>query len=387
MADEATDPLFAKRMLDLAARHALRAAGRVEPNPMVGCVLVRGSRVIGIGHHRTFGGLHAEREALKSAARLGEDVRGATAFVTLEPCNGVGKQPPCTHALLEAGIRRVVYAASDPNPVKAGGAAFLDAQGLRCLQIHTSELANSLAAPFRKRLATGLPWVIAKWAQTIDGRIATRTGDSKWISNERSRARVHSLRSRVDAVITGIGTIVADDPMLNTRTPRPPRRIARRVVADSDLDIPLDCRVVSTAREWPTTVVCTQEMLTAEISRTKRDALLAAGVELIGVPAGPRGGVDLRALLRELVLRHIATNVMVEAGPGLLGSFFADDLIDEAVVYVAPMLLGDELARAVAVGRIAERLANARIMELVRVKALLGDVELTYRTRQPLVDH
>lgn len=378
----AFDPLLAKRMLDLAGRHALRAAGRVEPNPMVGCVLVKEGQVIGIGHHRVFGGIHAERDALRSAARQGEDPKGAIAFVTLEPCNGVGKQPPCSHALVEAGIARVIYAASDPNVQKAGGAAYLETKGIPCTLVESSTLANGLSAPFRKRMATGLPWVIAKWAQTIDGRIATRTGESKWISNERSRARVHAIRSRVDAVVTGIGTIIADDPLLTTRIGRTPRRVARRVIADTDLDIPLSAQVVTTAREWPTTVVCAKDIAASDIMRAKREALETAGVEVIGVPGSVRGGVELPSLLRELVLRHIATNVMIEAGPGLLGAFFSEDLIDEAVVFVAPMLLGDELARAVAVGRIAERLTNARRMNLIRVKALNGDVELTYRRRE-----
>lgn len=373
-------PMVAKRMLDLAARHALRGAGRVEPNPLVGCVLVKDGRIIGIGHHRVWGGPHAERDALASALRMGEDPRSATAFVTLEPCNGVGKQPPCSHALLEAGVARIVYAVEDPNPSKAGGAAFLASRGVVCEQSDASTLAMGLAEPFRKRLATGLPWVIAKWAQTIDGRIATRTGESKWISNERSRARVHALRARVDAIVTGIGTIVADDPLLTARTDGAPRRVARRIIADTDLDIPLAARVVTTAKEWPTMVFCAAEMATAQVTKDKREALGAAGVEVVGVATGAKGGINPVALLRELVTRHIATNVMVEAGPGLLGSFFAEDLVDEAVVYIAPMLLGDELARAVAVGRIAERLMNARRFELCRVKALSGDVELTYRS-------
>jgi len=195
---------------------------------------------------------------------------------------------------------------------------------------------------------------------------------------------VHALRARVDAIVTGIGTIVADDPMLTPRGPGTPRRIARRVIADTDLDIPLTARVVATAREWPTMLVCAAEMTTAEVTRAKREALANAGVEVVGVATGVKGGVCLAALLRELVRRHIATNVMVEAGPGLLGAFFAENLVDEAVVYIAPIVLGDELARAVAVGRIAERLTNARRFELCRVKALSGDVELTYRGKPAL---
>ncbi len=370
-------------MLDLAARLAWRAAGYVEPNPLVGCVIVRDGAVIGVGHHRKFGGPHAEREAIADCRRRGGDPRGSTVYVTLEPCASRGKQPPCTEALVEAGVARVVYASEDPNPAKSGGAAFLRGRGIACDFCVESEMASGLAAPFIKRITTGLPWVIAKWAQTIDGRIATRTGESKWISNDRSRARVHRLRARVDGILSGIGTIAADDPMLNARGVRRVRRNARRIVADSDLEIRLDAKVVTTAQEQPTTIFCHEELLTAAICAEKVAALRSAGVELIGLAPSPVGsrGIDLAAGLRELVRRHQIANVMTEAGPAILGSLFEADLIDEAVVYLAPMLLGDELARAAAVGRVAESLHAARRLNLWRVKRLGDDLEISYRRR------
>ena len=201
----------AREMLDLAARLAMRAAGDVEPNPMVGCVIVRpgegdlASRIIGRGHHRFFGEEHAEAEALADCCRRGQSPRGATMYVTLEPCNHQGKQPPCTDAIIAAGIGRVVCARRDPNPAAAGGEGKLRAAGIDCEVNDSSVLATRLADPFAKRVTTGLPWVIAKWAQTIDGWIATRTGESKWISGAPSRNKVHRIRARVDAIITAIG--------------------------------------------------------------------------------------------------------------------------------------------------------------------------------------
>jgi diaminohydroxyphosphoribosylaminopyrimidine deaminase / 5-amino-6-(5-phosphoribosylamino)uracil reductase len=364
----------AKKMLDLAARLAMRAAGDVEPNPMVGCVIASGGRVIGMGHHRRFGGPHAEREALADCRRRGEDPRAATAYVTLEPCCHHGKTPPCTDALVEARIARVVAARLDPNPVSAGGAAILARAGIALKFSGDSPLATGLAAPFIKRTLTGLPWVIAKWAQTIDGRIATRAGESKWISGPAARARVHRLRARVDVILTGLGTVLADNPQLTARGVRRVRRVARRVVADAHLEIPLDCGLVTSARIAPVTVAC----IPGSESSAKSAALRDAGVEVIAVPMGP-GGIDPRALLTSLVQRYSATNILVESGAGLLGALFQDDLVDSALVYIAPMLLGDELARGAAVGRVAPALADARRLTLHRIKRVGDDVELDYR--------
>lgn len=375
----AADGARSLAMLNLAARHAWRGLGEVEPNPMVGAVVADADgRVLGVGHHRRFGGWHAEREAIESAVSAGHDVRGATMYVTLEPCAHEGKQPPCAELLIERGIVRVVIAEADPNPVAAGGAERLRAAGVRVEFCEGCRLAAGVTRPFLKRVRTGLPWVVAKWAQTIDGRVATRTGESKWISGPLARARVHRLRSRVDAVVTGIGTVLADDPMLTARGVTRVRRLARRVVCDTDLDVPLDAAVVRTAREVPTTIVCEAELATAEITGAKRAALARAGVDVLGVRAGALG-VDLEAMLRGLADRHGVATAMIEAGPGLLGSFLDADLIDEAVVYLSPLLLGDELAKSVAAGRVAPTLHAGRRMELLRVKRLGDDVELIYR--------
>ncbi len=374
------EEIEARRMLDLAARLALRAEGRVEPNPLVGCVLVRDGRVIGMGHHRVWGGLHAERDALANARARGEDCLGATAFVTLEPCCHTGKQPPCTEALLEAGVRRVVYAAVDPGEVSKGGAALLAGAGVEVAYTGVSAEAAALSVPFVHRLRTGLPWVIAKWAQTIDGRIATRTGESKWISGERSRRRVHRLRTKVDVMLTGIGTVLADDPMLTPRGVRV-RRVPRRVVIDADLETPLDSKLVRTAREVPTAVACAKSLVTAGITERKVADLEAAGVDVLGVPEDPErpGRLRLEMLMRALTERFGAATVMVECGASLLGSMFESDLICESVVYLAPTMLGDEHALAAATGRVATRLTDARRFGLARVKRVEDDVELVYR--------
>lgn len=373
----------ARRWLTLAARLALRAAGDVEPNPMVGAVVVRDGRVIGMGHHARFGQAHAERQALDDARARGHDPAGATVYCTLEPCRHHGKQPPCTDALLAARVARVVYASPDPGPVSSGGADLLRAAGVRAELDRSSPLASTLADPFIRRAQTGLPWVITKWAQTIDGRVATRSGQSQWISSEASRRRVHRLRARVCAILTGIGTVHADDPMLTARGVRRVRRVAQRVVVDPDLEIPLGAALVRTAREFPTLVACSKDLVDSGIADPKRAALEAAGVTLLGVPeqTGYPGRLRLDLLLESLASRHGVTNVLVEAGAGLIGSCFDQGLVCEAIVYIAPLLLGDAQAMSAARGRVAESLDRGLGFDLHRVKRIGHDLELTYRAR------
>lgn len=370
----------ARKYLDLAARAAVRAEGRVEPNPLVGCVLVKGDDVIGIGHHRVWGGAHAERDALANTRARGHDPRGSTAYVTLEPCCHHGKQPPCTDALIEAGVARVVYAVTDPGPESAGGAAILREAGIEAGLCRDSVAAKALSQPFVHRVRTGLPWVTAKWAQTIDGRIATRTGESQWISGARSRRRVHRRRAKVDVMLTGLGTVLADDPSLTARGVSV-RRAARRVVIDADLEIPMDGALVRTARDVPTAVVCSKDLVTAGITERKVAELEAAGVTVVGVPEDRErpGRLKLDLLLRALVDRFGVATVMVEAGAGLLGSLFDADLVCEAVVYLAPTVIGDERALPAATGRVASKLSDARRFALHRVKRVDDDVELVYR--------
>jgi diaminohydroxyphosphoribosylaminopyrimidine deaminase/5-amino-6-(5-phosphoribosylamino)uracil reductase len=364
-------------MLHRAALAGLRGFGRVEPNPMVGCIIgTERGEVLGIGHHRVFGGVHAEVDALEACARHGRDSRGATAWVTLEPCNHQGKQPPCVDALLGAGIARVVAARRDPHPVSAGGASRLREGGVRVEFSRASALACALAEPFAKRVATGLPWIIAKWAQTIDGKIATRSGDSKWISCPASRRRVHALRGRVDLVLTAIGTVLADDPLLTARGV-PVRRVARRVVVDPDLRLPEASALVRSVAMAPLTVV-TGPLAGAQTAKAKR--LKSGGVEVIETGRGV-GGLALGHVLRDLAAHRAAATVLVEAGPGLLGRLFEADLVDEALVFVGPRVLGDLGAPSAAGAGEHRPLAEAKALSLTRVRRVGEDVMMWYRRR------
>ncbi len=364
----------AQNILDLAARSALRAAGDVEPNPLVGAAIVRDGVVIGLGHHRRFGGLHAEREALADCRRRGQDPRGATVYVTLEPCSHYGKQPPCTDALIEAGVARVTYARRDPHEVSCGGAEVLRRAGIPCDLSTDSPLATHLSDPFVKRVTTGLPWVIAKWAQTCDGRMTTGSDEPRWISNELSRLRVHRLRARVDAIVTGIGTLLADDPLLTARGVRRVRRLARRVVLDPRGEMPAPCRMVWSPGGGPVVVVradgAPAPPLPADLSPAG-----AARVEAVSAP-GTGDRLDLEAVLRLLAARFDATNAMLECGPRLLGAFFDAGLVDEALVYVGPG------ARSRSAASDAPGSDALRGLALVRKKPLRGDAELWYRRAQ-----
>lgn len=310
---------------------ARRGEGRVEPNPMVGCVIVRGGRVLGAGFHRRFGGAHAEVEALRACRR---NPRGATAYVTLEPCCHFGKTPPCVNALIEAGIAEVVIPMLDPNPkVSGGGVRRLRAAGVAVrIGVLADETARVLA-PFLTRVHSRRPYIIAKWAQSLNGTLIAPPGESRWISCATSLRRVHRLRGRVDAVIVGIGTVIADDPLLNAREV-PVKRLATRVVLDTRLRTPVHSKLTATARSVPTLVFTTRDA--AEGRRAS--SLRKHGVEVIGVTSAS-GKLKLRAVLATLAGRGM-TNVLVEGGPRALSSFLRADLVDEAMVFVAPRLMG-----------------------------------------------
>lgn len=371
-----------RRMLDMAARLASRARGDVEPNPLVGCVIgrVRGAEVeiLGAGHHRRFGAAHAEVEALRDCRNREHDPAGATAWVTLEPCAHQGKTSPCADALIEAGLGEVVIARRDPHEDAKGGAEKLREAGINARFTDASNNAIHVSDPFVHRIRTGRPWVIAKWAQSIDGRIATRTGESKWISNERSRLDVHRLRSRVDAILTGIGTALVDDPSLTARRVRRVRRTAIRIVVDPRLDLPTESALAQSARDVPVEVWCAEPVGTMEV---RRAALESCGVKVAPAPMID-GRIDLRKCLARLVAERDATNVLVEAGGGLLGSLLDVDLIDEARVYIAPMALADEAALPALRGQRARTIADAVSFELAEARRFGDDVRLRYRRRR-----
>jgi diaminohydroxyphosphoribosylaminopyrimidine deaminase/5-amino-6-(5-phosphoribosylamino)uracil reductase len=367
-------------LLTLAARAALRGMGDVEPNPMVGAVISRDGVVLGIGHHRQFGGLHAEREAIANARACGHDLRGATIHVTLEPCSHFGKQPPCVDAVLQAGFSRVVMARRDPNAVSSGGAEKLRARGVQVEEV-PHELAMAMSAAFVQRVApqpgrNGLPWVIGKWAQTFDGRLTTREGEPRWISCAASRKRVHRLRSMVDAIVTGIGTVLADDPLLTARDVARVRRRARRVVLDGQLRTPIASRVVQTAQEWPTVVITSRDVLGSPQGQARRFELEDRGVVVHGVDADRHGRPGARQALALLAAEYSCTTVMVESGEILLGELFEMDLIDQALVHIAPEAMRDDQDRAMRRGQDAPTLAMARHFHLLRQHRIGTDIEM-----------
>lgn len=355
------DEAWMRRALELAAR----GRGAVEPNPMVGAVVVRDGACVGEGYHQAYGGPHAEIHALAAA---GEAARGSTLYVTLEPCCHFGKTPPCTDAVLAAGVHRVVAAMADPFPAVAGqGAEKLRGAGVAVAFGICEAEARWLNAPYLKLLRTGRPFVHAKWAMTLDGKIATRSGDSKWISNEASRRIVHGIRGRVDAVVVGIGTALADDPLLTARPPGP--RLATRVVLDGAARLPLESQLVRTAREVPVLVA-----VDAAAPEDRVEALRRTGCEGVRLPrASGRPGVG--ELLDTLGKRRW-TNILVEGGGEVLGSFLDAGEIDEVSVFVAPRLAGGVDARGPVLGRGVERMAEAMRLARWQVESVEGDVYL-----------
>ncbi|MGO9109590.1 MAG: bifunctional diaminohydroxyphosphoribosylaminopyrimidine deaminase/5-amino-6-(5-phosphoribosylamino)uracil reductase RibD [Thermoguttaceae bacterium] len=358
------DTWHMQRALKLAAQ----GQGFVEPNPMVGCVIARGAEILGEGWHRRFGQEHAEVEALHIA---GSRACAATLYVTLEPCCHQGKTPPCTRAVLAAGVARVVAAMADPFPqVAGGGLAELRAAGVEVQTGLLEDESRKLNAPYLKLLSAGRPWVVAKWAMTADGKIAARTGDSRWISNPGSRQLVHQLRGRMDAILIGRGTAAADDPQLTARPPGP--RTALRIVADTRASLSLESQLVRTARDVPVLVAVGPEAVGADCAN-----LQAAGCEVL-VCDGATSQARLEALLDELGRRRM-TNVLVEGGGRLLGSLFDARLIDEAHVFIGPMLAGGGDAPSPIGGQGVATISDAMVLEDLAVREIAGDLYLQGR--------
>ena len=357
-----------QRALELAER----GQGFVEPNPMVGCVLWHDGAMVGDGWHGRFGGPHAEVEAISVA---GKRAAGATLYVTLEPCCHQGKTPPCSEALIEAGIGRIVIAQRDPFPkVDGGGIRALQSAGL-AVEVGILEAeAQRLNAPFLKLTKTARPWVIAKWAMTLDGKLATGAGDSKWISGEGSRAIVHELRGRVDAIVVGSRTAAIDDPLLTARPPGP--RAATRVVVDSKATLPCDSQLVRTAGDVPVLVAAG-----STAAEAKRRRLTDAGCEVF-VCSGETHADRLVSLLEELGRRRM-TNILVEGGGQLLGNLFDANLIDEVHVFLAPKIIGGADALSPVGGHGLHLANNALSVQDARIQVVEGDIYLCGRLSKP----
>jgi len=348
-----------------ALAEAARGRGAVEPNPMVGAVLVRDGALIAVGHHQRFGGPHAEIVALGRAINA---TRGATLYVTLEPCCHHGKTPPCADALISAGITRVVAAMRDPFPkVSGGGFRHLIESGIAVDVGLLKDDAKQLNAPYLKRLRVGRPFVTAKWAMTLDGRIATATGHSQWISGERSRARVHDLRGGMDAIIVGLGTAIADNPRLTARPAG--ARVASRIVMDSSASLPVNSNLVATAREVPTIVAVTDRADAGRVTTLK-----SFGCEIARFPGD--GAVPVGLLLDDLGRRGM-TNVLVEGGGRVLGAFLDAGEVDAVEVFIAPIVAGGPPRHVPADGVGVATMDLARRLDRHTVAALDGDIWLS----------
>jgi diaminohydroxyphosphoribosylaminopyrimidine deaminase/5-amino-6-(5-phosphoribosylamino)uracil reductase len=368
-----SDHLHLARAIELAER----GVGRVSPNPLVGAVVARDGTVLGEGWHDEYGGPHAEVNAI--AACGDTDLRGATLYVSLEPCCHHGRQPPCTEAILEAGLARVVVAGDDPSSKASGrGLGILRDEGVE-VDVPGGELATRARLQnqaFRKHARTGRPLVVFKSAMSLDGKVATQGGDSKWISSEGSRAVAHRWRASLDAVAVGIGTALADDPQLTARIDVVHRQ-PRRVVFDSTARLPLDSKLVAEAPEVPLVVVASRAA-----PRGATDALETAGAEVI-VATGQNEPARVQSALDQLgALDPPVTSVLLEGGPHLAGSFMDAGAIDEVRLFVAPLVLGGRTARDPLEGEGVDRVSDALRALTLTCEPLAGDVLVTARLKE-----
>lgn len=359
---------YMRRAMELAER----GVGFTNPNPMVGAVIVKGGKVIGEGWHERCGEWHAERNAFKNCTVPAE---GATMYVTLEPCCHYGKTPPCTEAIIEHGIARVVVGMEDPNPLVAGkGIALLREAGIEVVCGVEEEALREQNRVFLKYISTKLPWVAMKTAMTLDGKIATRTGDSKWITGAEARAYVHELRHRFMAIVVGIGTAVADDPLLNCRIEGRGVRQPIRVVVDSNARLSLDSQLVKTAGEYRTIVAHTRFAPEESVK-----ALREAGVEML-LCKEKEGLVDVRNLLELLGLSGI-DSILLEGGGSLNYTFLSEGLADELYAFIAPKIVGGMNAKTPVEGAGMEKMADAINLELENVLNVGHDVLLKLKVK------
>lgn len=364
---------FDKEMMTLAMNLAQKGEGWTNPNPLVGAVIVRDEKVIAQGYHERHGELHAERNAFKDADSRGIDCKGATMYVTLEPCCHHGHQPPCTEAVIEHGIKRIVVGLGDPNPLVAGkGMQILRNAGIEAEFIDDDEILAKLRHQnrvFLKYITTGLPWVTAKWAMTLDGKIATSTGDSKWISSDDSRQIVHLMRSRHLAIMCGIGTVLADDPMLNVRLSDEIMakegikdvRQPIRIVADRTLRIPLDSQLVKSAKDIPL-IVATSD----EADKEKKAQLVALGVQVWHCK-------DTKEILLQAGKAKI-DSIFIEGGGTLNEAMLCEGLVDEVNAFIAPKIVGGHGALSPVEGKGIEKMADAIQLTDISVKTIGNDV-------------
>lgn len=359
---------FMKRAIELAKQ----GSGWTAPNPLVGAVVVKNGRVIGEGYHRKYGELHAERNAL---AACSEDPAGATLYVTLEPCCHYGKTPPCTEIIIEKKIAKVVIGSRDPNPKVAGkGARILREHGIEVVEDYMREACDALNPVFFHYITTKTPYVVLKFAMTLDGKIATRTGASKWITGEAARNHVHQLRSRYAGILAGIGTVLADDPMLNCRIDGAHQPL--RIILDSHLRIPMGSRLVRSAKEYPLLIVCNESTRDREEGTNRIQKLEEAGAKVWTLPE-KNGHPDLNVLMQRLGEEKI-DSVLIEGGGTVNEAALKAHIVHHVYAYIAPKIFGGEDAKTPVEGsgiRLPQECANLR---LAKITVLLNDMLLEY---------
>ncbi|NVM22059.1 MAG: bifunctional diaminohydroxyphosphoribosylaminopyrimidine deaminase/5-amino-6-(5-phosphoribosylamino)uracil reductase RibD [Desulfobacterales bacterium] len=356
------DETYMKMALELAQQ----GRGRTSPNPMVGAVVVRAGRVVGKGFHQAAGGAHAEIHALEDA---GEKAKGATLYVTLEPCNHTGRTPPCTQEIVKSGIKRVVAGMKDPNPlVTGGGLAFLKSQRLEVASGVCEDECHRLNEIFMKYSTTCLPFVILKCAATLDGRIATRTGDSKWITNPGSRQFVHELRHAVDAVMVGIGTVVKDNPRLTTRLEGRKGSDPIRIVLDTRLSIPLDARLLHLSSDSDTLIVTGMTVR----RRRKKRSIENPGVRILPIDSDG-DQIDLGSLVKELGKMEI-TSLLIEGGSRVNGSALKAGIVDKVYMFYAPRIYGGDDGVPVCAGTGVDLMEQSMRLENISVHRFEDDV-------------
>lgn len=359
---------FMKRAIELAKQ----GVGWTAPNPLVGAVVVKNGRVIGEGYHRKYGELHAERNALAACT---EDPAGATLYVTLEPCCHYGKTPPCTEIIIEKKIAKVIIGSRDPNPKVAGkGARILREHGIEVVEDYMREACDALNPVFFHYITTKTPYVVLKFAMTLDGKIATRTGASKWITGEAARNHVHQLRGRYAGILAGIGTVLADDPMLNCRIDGAHQPL--RIILDSHLRIPMGSRLVRSAKEYPLLIVCNESTRDREEGASRIQKLEEAGAKVWTLPE-KNGHPDLNVLMQRLGEEKI-DSVLIEGGGTVNEAALKAHIVHHVYAYIAPKIFGGEDAKTPVEGsgiRLPQECANLR---LAKITVLLNDMLLEY---------
>ena len=372
---------YMRRAIELAKK----GSGHVNPNPLVGAVIVRDGEIIGEGYHECYGQLHAERNAIANAKKRGNSLEGSTIYVTLEPCCHYGKTPPCTEAIIEEKIARVVVGSDDPNPLVSGkGFQMLREKGIEVIPHFLKEKCDAMNHVFFHYIRTGTPYVAMKYAMTMDGKIACYTGDSKWVTGEESRAHVQTLRNHYKGIMAGIGTVLADDPMLNCRIEG--GRDPIRIIADSHLRIPRDSQLVRTAGQQPLIVAClpdADEEKAAQLQEKGVEVLRIPGVTTADITEEQKEVISLPVLMKELGARKI-DGILLEGGGQLNESALQAGIVDRIYCYIAPKIFGGAQAKTPVEGQGLTRAADAWQFNRIGMQEFGQDILLEYEKAQEL---